>query len=144
NSWFTLGITLFLEEATYVDEGTYTFIKETFVRHAQALKKLQADNGLFHTILDEDTSYVETSGTAAIAAGLLRGVRMGLLDESFKEVAERAVQGICDQIDADGTVRNVSAGTGMGMDREHYRNINIHPMAYGQALTLIALAEALQ
>ncbi len=144
DSWFTLGITLFLEEASYVEEGTKQFLKETFVRHASALKKLQAEDGLFHTILDDPASYEETSGSAAIAAGLIRGVRMGLLDESFREVAERAVEGICSQIDADGTVLGVSAGTGVGMDKDHYRHINIHPMAYGQALTLIALAEAIQ
>ena len=37
----------------------------------------------------------------------------------------------------------VSAGTAMGMDRTHYLNIGIRPMAYGQALTLIALVEAM-
>ena len=32
----------------------------------------------------------------------------------------------------------------MGMNAEHYKGIGIRPMAYGQALTLIALCEALQ
>ena len=31
----------------------------------------------------------------------------------------------------------------MGMDAEHYKNILIAPMAYGQSLTILALAEAL-
>ena len=31
----------------------------------------------------------------------------------------------------------------MGMDAEHYKNILIAPMAYGQALVILALAEAL-
>ena len=143
NSWFTLGVTLFLEAAKDVEDGTLRFVKETFVRHAQALKKLQGEDGLFHTILDDPTSYTETSGTAAIAAGLLRGIRMGLLDDSFCETADKAVEALCNQIDQDGTVLGVSAGTGVGMDAEHYRNIVIRPMAYGQSLTLIALAEAL-
>jgi unsaturated rhamnogalacturonyl hydrolase len=38
----------------------------------------------------------------------------------------------------------VSAGTGMGMDQDHYKNITIMPMAYGQSLALIALYEALK
>ena len=45
---------------------------------------------------------------------------------------------------ADGTVLKVSAGTAMGMDADHYRGIACRPMAYGQALTLIALSEALK
>ena len=45
--------------------------------------------------------------------------------------------------DEDGTVLNVSGGTGMGYNAEHYKNILIAPMAYGQSLTILALAEAL-
>ena len=30
------------------------------------------------------------------------------------------------------------------MDQDHYRNILIAPMAYGQSLSLLALAEALR
>ena len=41
------------------------------------------------------------------------------------------------------TVLEVSGGTGMGMDAEHYKNILIAPMTYGQSLTILALAEAL-
>ena len=44
----------------------------------------------------------------------------------------------------DGTVLNVSGGTGMGYNKEHYKNILIAPMAYGQSLTILALSEALQ
>ena len=34
--------------------------------------------------------------------------------------------------------------TGMGYDRDHYKNILIAPMAYGQSLTILALVEALE
>ena len=53
------------------------------------------------------------------------------------------LKGIMKNIDKDGTVLNVSGGTGMGMNAEHYKNILIAPMAYGQSLTILALAEAL-
>lgn len=94
-------------------------------------------------MLTDPDSYEEVSGTAAIAAGLLKGVRFGILDDSYLACAEKAIQGILDNIDEDGTVLKVSGGTGMGMDAEHYKNILIAPMAYGQALTILALAEAL-
>ncbi len=143
NSWFTLGATMYLEAAQGLDAGTRRYIEDTFRDHAEALRALQAPSGLFHTILDDPTSYEEVSGTAAIAAGIIRGIKQGLLDDSYKDCAERAVKALCDNIDADGTVLNVSAGTGMGMNAEHYKGIGIHPMAYGQALTLVALVEAL-
>ena len=144
NSWFTLGVTLFLENAQNVDAGTKQFLIDTFRRHAAAMKANQAPSGLFYTILDDPTSYEEVSGTAAIAAGLLRGIKLGILDDSYIPCAEKAIEAICENIDTDGTVLNVSAGTGMGMNPEHYKGIGIRPMAYGQALTLIALCEALK
>lgn len=143
NSWFTLGLTLFLEQAADMDAGTRRFIMDTFRTHAETLRACQAESGMFHTVLDDPDSYEETSGTAAITAGLLRGIKLGLLDESYRACTERALQAICAQVAGDGTVENVSAGTAMGMDADHYKNIGIHPMAYGQALTLIALTEAL-
>ena len=144
NSWFTLGLTLFLEKADYLDGGTRQFIIDTFRTHAEALRSYQAEDGLFHTVIDDATSYEEASGTAAMAAGLLRGMKAGILDESYRVCADRAITALCDCVDTDGTVLKVSAGTAMGMNAEHYKGIGIRPMAYGQALTLIALCEALQ
>ena len=143
NSWFTLGVTLFLEGADYLDGGVRQFIVDTFADHAEALKKYQGVSGLFHTVIDDETSYEEVSGTAAMAAGLLRGIKLGILSEDYKECADKAIAAICDNVDTDGTVLNVSAGTAMGMDAQHYKNIQIRPMAYGQSLTLVALCEAL-
>lgn len=144
NSWFTLVITLYLEQAADLDEGTRRYLLDTFKAHAEALRSCQAESGLFHTILDDPDSYEEASGTAAIAAGLLRGVRQGILDKSFEHCANKAIEALCDCVAQDGTVLKVSAGTAMGMDSEHYKNIGLRPMAYGQALTLIAFAEALR
>lgn len=115
-----------------------------FRTHAEALRSYQAEDGLFHTVIDDATSYEEASGTAAMAAGLLRGMKAGILDESYRVCADRAITALCDCVDTDGTVLKVSAGTAMGMNAEHYKGIGIRPMAYGQALTLIALCEALQ
>ena len=111
---------------------------------AEALRSYQAEDGLFHTVIDDAASYEEASGTAAMAAGLLRGMKAGILDESYRVCADRAITALCDCVDTDGTVLKVSAGTAMGMNAEHYKGIGIRPMAYGQALTLIALCEALQ
>ena len=98
---------------------------------------------MWHTVLTDPDSYVETSGTAAITAGILKGIRYGILDDSYLPCAKAAIEGILNQIDEDGTVLQVSGGTGMGYNAEHYKNILIAPMAYGQSLTILALAEAL-
>lgn len=144
NSWFTLGILEWLNmfHGT-LNHGVKTLVTDTYRAQVAALAKLQAEDGLWHTVLDDATSYEETSGSAAITAGILKGVSMGILEDEYADRAVKAVNGILAQIDTDGTVLNVSGGTGMGMDADHYKNILIAPMAYGQSLTMLALAEAL-
>ncbi|MNC81831.1 hypothetical protein D3C75_1350900 [compost metagenome] len=48
-----------------------------------------------------------------------------------------------DRIDDEGTVLGVSSGTPIGAAKEDYKVIVIAPMAYGQAMALVALGEAL-
>lgn len=144
NSWFTYGILEYLDVAREtLDKGVYNYIVDTFKSQVNALRDLQAPSGLWHTVLTDADSYEETSGSAAIAAGILKGIKIGILDSSYEECALKALKGICAQVAEDGTVLGVSAGTGMGYNADHYKNIAIHPMAYGQSLTLIALCEAL-
>lgn len=144
NSWFTVGILEYMEmfKGT-MNSGIRQLVTETYKAQIQALSKLQSKSGLWHTVLDDAGSYEEVSGSAAIAAGILKGIKMGILDDTYLECAYAAIKGILKNIDADGTVLHVSGGTGMGYDKDHYKNILIAPMAYGQSLTILALCEAL-
>ncbi|MFT8212198.1 MAG: hypothetical protein ACMZI0_19490 [Symbiopectobacterium sp.] len=47
------------------------------------------------------------------------------------------------RISPQGEVADVSAGTSVGFDLDHYRKIAIKQRAYGQSLTMLALTEAL-
>lgn len=144
NSWFTLGAIEFLAINKNISSGVKDFILHTFKAQVDALKELQHESGLWTTVLDDHQSYVEASGTAAIVAGILQAIKKGYIDSSYKECAEKAISGLLNCVDEDGTVLKVSAGTAMGMDADHYKGIQIKPMAYGQSLTLIALVEALE
>lgn len=144
NSWFTLGILDYIDMfGGSLNDGVKAFILDAYKAQTARLKELQDESGLWHTVLTDPTSYLETSGSAAITAGILKGIRRGILDDSYLPCAVKAIRGILDQIDGDGTVLNVSGGTGMGYNADHYKNILIAPMAYGQSLTILALAEAL-
>jgi unsaturated rhamnogalacturonyl hydrolase len=144
NSWFTNGMMDFVENSGHLlDEGAKEFIINTYKAQVDALIKYQSESGLWHTVIDDSDSYVEVSGSAAIAAGILKGVRNGILDESYRSYALKAIVAILDNVAEDGTVLNVSGGTGIGYNKDHYKNIIIAPMAYGQSLAIIALTEAL-
>lgn len=144
NSWFTAGILEYLEMFKgSLDAGVREFIVNTYKSQVRTLKKLQSQSGLWHTVLDDPASYEEVSGSAAITAGILKGIKLGILDDSYLDCAWKGVRAVMNNIDEEGTVLNVSGGTGMGADREHYKQILIAPMAYGQSLTILALIQAL-
>lgn len=145
NSWFTAGILEYMEmfQGT-MNAGVKEFVLDTYKAQVKELKRLQGASGLWHTVLTDPGSYEEVSGSAAIAAGILKGIQLGILDDSYLECAHRAIHGILDHIAEDGTVLHVSGGTGMGMNAAHYKNILVAPMAYGQSLTMLALSQALE
>lgn len=141
NSWFTCGAA---EMLSWLEEGSVKrLIRNTYAAQCEALKNCQDEiTGLWHTLLDDPASYTETSGSAAIAYGILRGIRLGLLPEKeFVACAERAVGGVLSMIDDDGLVNGVSYGTPMGHDKEFYRRVPIRPTAYGQGLAFLMLTE---
>lgn len=110
----------------------------------EALEKYQDKNGLWHTLINDDSSYCEVSATAGFAYGILKGIRTGILDKKYEETALKAVKAVIENIDEDGTVLNVSYGTGMGYTLQAYKDIPICPMTYGQSMVIMMLAEVLK
>ncbi|WP_261805874.1 glycoside hydrolase family 88/105 protein [Lapidilactobacillus luobeiensis] len=146
NSWITLSIPLLNEIlGTDLTGADKEYLNAIFNNQVESLQRLQDRTGLWHTILDDETSYLESSGSAGILAGLLIGIDQGLVDYAdYQTVVERGIAGLIDQIDANGAVANVSAGTPISDQREDYKKIIRTPMVYGQALTLLALKEYLK
>ena len=142
NSWFTAGAIDFIE---WLEPGdpVRRIVLETWRGQCAALRETQDESGLWHTLLDHPDSYLETSASAAIAYGLLKGVRLGLLDADYADAARKALEGVLSRVDADGLVEGVSYGTPMGNDLDFYRNIPIRPTAYGQGLAFLMLTEVM-
>ena len=143
NSWITAGIPDYLDMAR--PDGTVRrCLIQALHNQIQGLVKVQKENGMWTTLLDEADSYEETSATAGFAYGILKSVRLGYVDRSYRECGMKALDAVIRKIDEDGTVRDVSYGTGMGDTLEHYRKIPLCPMPYGQALVSLLLNEALK
>lgn len=139
NGWFTAFAPDLLEMMPA--GSSYRMVLEAYKLQCEALRLLQDKTGLWHTLLDEEESYLETSATAAIAYGMMKGLRMGLLDQSFSETATRAYQAVLNKVEEDGTVAGVSYGTPMGHELEFYRRIPLRPTAYGQGLAFLMMTE---
>ena len=144
DSWFTYGAAAFLEAMEgHMSGAEKRFILNAWREQVDALIRAQDPCGLWHTVLNDPDTYIETSGSGAVTAGILAGIRHGYLAADALPAALKAVEALLGYIGDDGLVGNVSAGTGVGMDVQHYKDIMIRPMAYGQSLTALALTEAL-
>lgn len=141
NAWVTACI-LDLFELADLPGGVRMYLEGVLRTQVQALLPLQTASGAWHTLLDDPTSYEEISATAGFAYGLLKAARQGIGTPDWAEAGWRAVNAVLCNIEADGTVQNVSYGTRMGHDLQFYRDIPIQPTGYGQALAILCLVEA--
>ena len=144
NAWFTVAaVELF--RITGRDNAAMRMIRAAWQDQVWALWKLQRVGGLFTTLLNVEESYSETSATAAIAYGVMAGLKAGwVTDDKYRDMASLAAEAVIGQIDETGAVQGVSGGTGMGHDLQHYKNIIVTPTAYGQGLTFLMLTEMME
>jgi len=107
----------------------------------KALAKYQSGDGRWHTLINDESSYLESSATAGFCYGILKGIRLGYLDASYAECGKKALEAIVRNINESGELASVSYGTNVGKTLQHYRDIPLVKMHYGQALALLALIE---
>ncbi len=141
NSWVSISIPEIFENLEgYNNEREYAYklVREQLT----ALLPLQRENGLWSTILTDPKSYHETSASAGFIYGMIRGRRLGYLDDSFDEPIKRGIKGISNMIDSNGVVKCVSAGTGIQETIAMYNDIPCDAiMPWGQGIALILLCE---
>ncbi len=98
--WFTVAL---VDTAEAMDESMYyeyRYLQTMLENLANALIPFQDESGMFYQIVDkkdDERNYLETSGTALIAYGLLKGVRLGYLPKRFEEMGKRAFDGITEK-----------------------------------------------
>ncbi|MBQ4796840.1 glycoside hydrolase family 105 protein, partial [Pectobacterium versatile] len=104
------------------------FLIQVLESQVEALAKYQDDSGLWHTLLDDPNSYLESSATAGFAYGILKAVRKRYIDRCYAEVADKAMRGVVANISENGELLNVSFGTAMGKELDYYRQIPLTSM----------------
>ncbi|MHA6533112.1 glycoside hydrolase family 88/105 protein [Paenibacillus sp. BAC0078] len=142
NAWITLAVPQIVTEL----QGVAEVPDELYRRYAllaAGLQSCQAENGMWHTVLDRPDFVQETSGSAGIACGFIKGVRCGMLETSYLDSVGLAVEAILPLIAADGEVSGVSGGTPVMPSAEAYNEITVYPTLYGQGLVMQLLTQAL-
>jgi unsaturated rhamnogalacturonyl hydrolase len=107
-----------------------------------ALEEHQDANGYWRTVLDHHDTYPETSVTAGVAAGALKGIRLGLIEDGYEEMAQKAIQALVAKIDDEGNVLGGSSGTAIKKSVAEYNNVPLAVTPFTQGLALMALCAA--
>ena len=92
------------------------------IKILSALRTYQHESGCWYQVTDQggrEGNYLESSGTCMVLYTLMKGIRLGLLDPTWKEMADRTYQGIIENFitkDPDGKVEinGICSGAGLG------------------------------
>ncbi|KAK7049642.1 hypothetical protein VNI00_005673 [Paramarasmius palmivorus] len=148
NCWVTAAVPDFIEMLQLPEtDGVRLHLTTSLVAQIDALVKFQdPKSGLWHTLIDDETSYLEASCTAGFAYGIMKALRLRLVpkEERYVNAAKKAIAAVIDNITEDGELKLVSFGTPVFDDLDGYKKIPLTSMPYGQSLALLALTEYLR
>ena len=147
NGWVAASLPLilgFLPQGHPEREGILSILR----RVSEALLSLQRPDGYWETVLDRPgRTYRESSATALIAAGWLRSVREGWLDERFRGPAFTAFEALVSDLGPEGEeprMRGISAPT-IPLPFFPYLGYALSPrgenLSYGLAALFLAAVE---
>ncbi len=88
--------------------------------HLEGLCKYQDSTGLWHQVLDQYDSYLETSCSAMFCYGIAAAVNRGWLDTSYRGAARKAWKGISSRVREDGQIEGICRGTEVGLELRFY------------------------
>jgi len=112
NGWVVMSYTEVLKHEK-ADSPARARLTAAFEKQLASIVRLQdRRTGLWHTVLDEGDTYLETSASAMFLFALAECRNRKLIDVPYADAMRRAWAGLATQVDARGRVVGVSAGTG--------------------------------
>jgi unsaturated rhamnogalacturonyl hydrolase len=151
NSWFSIAAPQVIAEINAAALSRALAAKVEKINTALAIQlnkviSLQDGSGLWHTVIDRDDSYLESSSAAGFALALGRALRSRLpgLDAALaRDAYSRALGAISSKIDSHGAFNGVSQQTPPG-DFAFYNSIEIGTAPFATGVCMMALSEAVE
>ncbi len=120
NGWMAAGMT-FLLKSLPADNPHRERILASYRLMMSSLKQYQLKNGMWSQLIDQPTSWAETSCTAMFTFSIVSGLGLGWIERGdYADVAHKAWLALIPFINSKGDVREVCIGTGIGNDIKHY------------------------
>ena len=97
SGWYMMALLDTLDKADKTVVEPYEKLKKIFVDYVDAMLRYQDESGMWYQVINlggMDRNYLETSGSSIMAYALLKGVRLGLLPESYVAYGKKAFDGV--------------------------------------------------
>jgi unsaturated rhamnogalacturonyl hydrolase len=107
NGWAAAGMSRVIKALPYSMENEKTLIAGFIGELLDGCLKYQRADGLFHDILDDPTTFVETNAAQMLSYAIYRGVRGGWLDRTYLQQADRMRTAVYLKVDSFGLVQGV-------------------------------------
>jgi len=119
--WYAMAIVDTIKFLPAQHEG-HESLQKILKRLVDALIPVQDETGLWYQVPDQGSradNWLEASGSSMFVYAIAKGVRLGLLDETYAAVAKKGYAGLLEHIiltDADGTlhVNDICRSAGLG------------------------------
>lgn len=98
--WYSMALLDTMDKADQEDVEEIGKMKRVFQELIDSMVKYQDESGMWYQVVNfggMEGNYLETSGSAIFAYAILKGVRLGYLEESYRSCGERAFEGICER-----------------------------------------------
>lgn len=145
NGWAMLTISDVLDVIPEGTKGRAELIRllGTLIEN---ISKYQSPSGLWHQLIDQSETYLETSASAMYTYCIAHAVNQGWIDATaYRDVARTGWNGVATQVNAKGQVENTCVGTGLGWTNVFYANRPVSVFAaHGYGPVLLAGAEMLK
>lgn len=105
NGWALVGLMRMAQELKKQNDARYLTIAEDFADLVRSMLPYQAENGLFHDILDDEFTFFESECTEMFAYSIYKMVLLGLGDERWLAAADRARAAVCSRVDESGILQ---------------------------------------
>lgn len=125
NGWVLLALSevLLLLPEDYHGREEILSVFQKFARGV--LKYRDKEKGIWHQVIDNPDSYIETSGSAMFITALARGIVNGWISSEYKEEINDAWKSLCRNcIDEKGNVYGICMGSGCNMEEKYYMQLD--------------------
>lgn len=139
NGWVLMALADTMEMMDRNHES-FPALQQIAIKLAHGLRSFQDHNGLWHTVLNDPTSYAECSASSMYVYGLLKLVRLKVLPPSYKKIGLRGWAAINANYVKGGVVTGVSGSTDPH-PVEVYKKIEIGTETWGTGAYLSAGSE---